>query len=70
MEASCREDHWQRWERGWNWDNQAWRRMDGDDGKEAIGNSKALNSLFNKVDKNVFKLINMCTVAKEAWEIL
>ncbi|XP_050888876.1 uncharacterized protein LOC127094045 [Lathyrus oleraceus] len=36
----------------------------------ALGNSKALNSLFNGVNKNIFRLINTCTVAKEAWEIL
>jgi len=35
----------------------------------AIGNSKALNALFNGVDKNMFRLINQCTVAKDAWEI-
>ncbi|MCI52266.1 gag-pol polyprotein, partial [Trifolium medium] len=36
----------------------------------AIGNSKALNALFNGVDKNMFRLIKQCTVAKDAWEIL
>ncbi|GAU32755.1 hypothetical protein TSUD_323230 [Trifolium subterraneum] len=36
----------------------------------ALGNSKALNALFNGVDKNMFRLIKRCTVAKEAWEIL
>ena len=36
----------------------------------ALGNSKALNALFNGVDKNIFRLINTCTVAKDAWEIL
>lgn len=29
--------------------------------KEAIGNSKALNSIFNGVDKRMFKLINTCS---------
>ena len=43
---------------------------DENDDKEASGNSKALNALFNGVDKNVFRLINNCTEAKEAWEIL
>lgn len=38
--------------------------------KLALGNSKALNSLFNGVDKNIFTLINTCTMAKDAWEIL
>lgn len=36
----------------------------------ALGNSKALNALFNGVDANMFKLIKQCTVAKDAWEIL
>ena len=36
----------------------------------ALGNSKALNALFNGVDKNIFRLINTCTVAQDAWEIL
>ncbi|KAK2421943.1 gag-protease polyprotein [Trifolium repens] len=37
---------------------------------EASGNSKALNAIFNGVDENIFKLINTCTEAKQAWEIL
>jgi len=36
----------------------------------ALGNSKALNALFNGVDKNMFRLIKQCTVAKDVWEIL
>jgi len=36
----------------------------------SLANSKALNALFNGVDKNMFRLIKKCTVAKEAWEIL
>ncbi|XP_050896014.1 uncharacterized protein LOC127102712 [Lathyrus oleraceus] len=36
----------------------------------ALGNSKDLNALFNGVDKNIFRLINTFTIAKEAWEIL
>jgi len=36
----------------------------------ALGNNKALNALFNGVDKNMFRLINNCTVAKDAWNIL
>ena len=47
-------------EEEWNEDND----------KEAIGNSKALNVLFNRVNKNVFRMINTCNVAKDAWEIL
>lgn len=35
-----------------------------------LGNSNALNDLFNGVNKNVFRLINTCTVAKDACEIL
>jgi len=31
-----------------------------------LENSKALNSLFNGVDKSMFKLIKKCTVAKDA----
>ena len=36
----------------------------------ALGNYKALNALFNGVDKNMFRLIKQCIVAKDAWEIL
>ena len=36
----------------------------------ALGNSKALNAMFNGVDKNMFRLIKQCTVAKDVWEIL
>ncbi|KAK2368398.1 gag-protease polyprotein [Trifolium repens] len=36
----------------------------------SLGNSKALNALFNGVDKNMFRLIKQCTIAKNAWEIL
>src|ERR1044072_786728 len=38
--------------------------------EEALANSKALNAIFSGVDKNMFRMINTCTVAKEAWEIL
>ncbi|KAA0032368.1 gag-pol polyprotein [Cucumis melo var. makuwa] len=34
----------------------------------SLGNSRALNAIYN--DQNVFKLINTCTSAKEAWKIL
>ena len=44
--------------------------LNDEDDKLALGNSKALNALFNVVDKNVFRLINTCTIAKDAWEIL
>ncbi|KAA0062592.1 gag-pol polyprotein [Cucumis melo var. makuwa] len=36
----------------------------------AVGNSRALNALFNVVDPNIFKLINTCKSAKVAWDIL
>jgi len=36
----------------------------------ALGNSKALIALFNGVDKNMFRLIKQCIVAKNDWEIL
>ena len=32
----------------------------------ALGNSKTLNALFNVVDKNMFRLIKQCIVAKDA----
>lgn len=38
--------------------------------EESLGNSQALNALYNGVDQNVLKLINTCTLAKEAWDIL
>ncbi|KAA0033020.1 gag-pol polyprotein [Cucumis melo var. makuwa] len=36
----------------------------------SIGNARALNAIFNGVDLNVFKLINYCSTAKEAWKTL
>ncbi|KAA0051783.1 gag-pol polyprotein [Cucumis melo var. makuwa] len=33
-------------------------------------NARALNAIFNGVDLNVLKLINLCSSAKEAWKIL
>ncbi|MCI71763.1 gag-pol polyprotein, partial [Trifolium medium] len=36
----------------------------------SIGNSKALNAIFNGVDQNMFRLIKKRTSAKDAWEIL
>ena len=38
--------------------------------EEAWANSKALNAIFNGVDKNMFRLMNTCVVAKEVGEIL
>ncbi|TYK08881.1 gag-pol polyprotein [Cucumis melo var. makuwa] len=36
----------------------------------SVGNARAFNTIFNDVDLNVFKLINSCSTAKEAWKIL
>ncbi|GAA0168867.1 hypothetical protein LIER_23481 [Lithospermum erythrorhizon] len=36
----------------------------------ALANDKAMNAIFNVVDLNVFKLINICTEAKIAWDTL
>ncbi|KAA0054769.1 putative mitochondrial protein [Cucumis melo var. makuwa] len=36
----------------------------------SVGNASALNAIFNCVDLNVFKLINSCSIVKEAWRIL
>ncbi|KAA0026108.1 gag-proteinase polyprotein [Cucumis melo var. makuwa] len=41
-----------------------------DEDDVAVGNSRALNALFNAVDPNIFKLINTCKLAKAAWDIL
>lgn len=38
--------------------------------KASLGNSHAMNAIFNGVDQNAFKLINTCTSIKEAWSIL
>lgn len=38
--------------------------------EEALRNSKALNEIFNGVDKNMFRLINTCSKATEACEII
>ncbi|KAA0060391.1 gag-pol polyprotein [Cucumis melo var. makuwa] len=42
-----------------------------DDAEEqaSVGNARAINAIFNGVDLNVFKLINFCITAKEAWKI-
>ncbi|GAA0163620.1 hypothetical protein LIER_19440 [Lithospermum erythrorhizon] len=42
----------------------------GEEKELTLGNDKALNAIFNAVDINIFKLINTCIVAKEAWETL
>src|SRR4051812_20677706 len=36
----------------------------------ALGNSKALRALFNGINKNIFRLVKHCELAKEAWDIL
>ncbi|TYK05804.1 gag-pol polyprotein [Cucumis melo var. makuwa] len=36
----------------------------------SVGNARALNVIFNGVDLNIFKLINSCNTAKEAWKTL
>jgi hypothetical protein len=36
----------------------------------SLANSRALNALFNGVDKNMFRLIKKCDVAKDVWDIL
>ncbi|KAA0041441.1 gag-pol polyprotein [Cucumis melo var. makuwa] len=36
----------------------------------SVENARTINAIFNGVDLNVFKLINSCTTAREAWKIL
>ena len=36
----------------------------------ALGNSKALNALFNGINKNIFRLVHHCELAKEVWDSL
>ena len=36
----------------------------------ALGNSKALNALFNGIDRNIFRLVHQCELAKEVWDTL
>ncbi|KAA0047013.1 gag-pol polyprotein [Cucumis melo var. makuwa] len=43
-----------------------WTREEDD---AAVGHSRALNALFNVINQNIFKLINTCKSAKEAWDI-
>ncbi|WJX88834.1 hypothetical protein P8452_70878 [Trifolium repens] len=50
-------------------DSRTWKAVLRED-TLALGNNKALNALFNRVDNNMFRLIKQCTVAKDAWEIL
>lgn len=41
-----------------------------DEDDEAFENYKAFNYILNSVDNNMFRPINTCTEAKEAWDIL
>src|SRR3954468_9997438 len=43
---------------------------DKDEEALALGNSKALNALFNGIDKNIFRLVHHCELAKDVWDIL
>jgi len=36
----------------------------------ALGNSKALNALFNGINRNIFRLVHHCELAKDVWDIL
>ncbi|CAI8593353.1 unnamed protein product [Vicia faba] len=49
---------------------KAEKDWDDKDEKELEGNSKSFNTLFNGVDKNIFRLISNCTIDKEALDIL
>lgn len=44
--------------------------MDSREDEASLGNSRALNAIFNEVDKNIFRLINTCFFAKEGCDIL
>src|ERR1051325_7227326 len=36
----------------------------------ALDNSKALNALFNGIDRNIFRLVHQCELAKDVWDTL
>ena len=42
----------------------------GDDFLASSYNEKALNAIFSHVDPHMFKLIQNCTTAKQAWDLL
>lgn len=44
-----------------------WTNVEDD---KALRNSKAMNDIFNVIDKNMFIFINTCSEAKETWDIL
>src|SRR4051812_3027134 len=39
-----------------------------DEEELALGNSKALNALFNGIDRNIFRLVHHCELAKDVWD--
>src|SRR4051812_48669565 len=41
-----------------------------DEEELALGNSKALNALFNGIDRNIFRLVHHCELAKDIWDTL
>src|SRR3954468_16986978 len=41
-----------------------------DEEELALGNSKALNALFNGIDRNIFRLVYHCELAKDVWDTL
>src|SRR3954464_7201440 len=43
---------------------------DKDEEALALGNSKALNALFNGIDRNIFRLVHQCELAKDVWDTL
>jgi hypothetical protein len=57
---------------------KGWTKLDAsidmwakDDHNECSWNNKGLNAIFKAVaSPNEFKLISLCEIAKEAWEIL
>ena len=44
--------------------------QDPNDDEAGLGKSKTLNAIYNEVDKNFFRLINIFVSANEAWEIM
>src|ERR1044072_7815122 len=46
---------------------EEWRK---EEEELALGNSKALNALFNGIDRNIFRLVHQCELAKDLWDTL
>ena len=46
---------------------EEWRK---EEEELALGNSKVLNALFNGIDRNIFRLVHQCELAKEVWDTL